>query len=100
MSHETEIIITIFVVLLCVYIIVLGLWSLDIGASAMILNAQLKSNGIDSTIIAGNGWQFNDACQQYHVGMYLVIAGMLLLSLLCIVLCVNQRKKKTLNPDS
>jgi len=83
MKEQTgSMVIEILIVFLCIMTIMIGLWAMDIGAGAMILNAGLKQNGINAEVIAGNGWQFQEACQQYHTGIYIVLAGMMILSIL------------------
>jgi len=53
----------------------LGIWAIDIGITGMANNLQ-----------ATNGWWIRDACQQYHIGLFLVGIGTLCLTMLVISL--------------
>lgn len=80
-SVETTMLIEMFIIFLCIMVVMVGLWAIDIGASAMILNSGMDLNG-GAEIIVGNGWHFREPFQQYHMGIYLTLAGMLLLAAL------------------
>jgi hypothetical protein len=72
---------------IAIFVICLGMWAIDVGVSGMLMEAQM---GVE--IYAGNGWQFRRAVQQYHMGLYLVIAGMFLMIWLCVVVVVDKHK--------
>ena len=85
-SKDTLLIVELIVVLLCFFIIMVGLWAVDIGVSGMIYKAQ---TGVE--LLAGNGYEFRNACQQYHNGLYLVFAGIILLCILCFFIITDKR---------
>jgi len=70
-----------FMVATCIFLIISGLWAVDIGASGMIIESQ-----IGVPITAGNGWTFRSSMQQYHIGLYIIAAGMFMLVVLAFAL--------------
>lgn len=88
-SRQTLLSIEIIVLMLCVFTILLGVWSVDVGASGMVLEAQ---TGVE--VLAGNGFVFRSACQQYHVGLYLLFAGVLLMGGLLAVALVDAHSRR------
>ena len=59
-------------VTMIVIFIMIGLWTIDIGVSGMVLT---ESTGV--MISASNGWWVRSSAQQYHIGLYMVIIGMI-----------------------
>jgi hypothetical protein len=86
-SRSTILVMEFVSILCCLFSILLGLWAIDVSASSMLMEAQL-----DVEIFSGNGWHFRRAVQHYHIGIYLVLAGMAILCILCIVMCVEKSR--------
>lgn len=52
----------------------IGLWTIDIGVSGIATEPFLKEG---HKISATNGWWSRTPAQEYHLGIWLVIAGIL-----------------------
>lgn len=76
--------------------IMLGVWAIDIGVSGIAINAQHPN--LD--IIATNGWWTRQPVQQYHIGLWLVGIGVIIIINICIVFIIymggieNENEKK------
>lgn len=53
----------------------MGLWAVDIGVSGMVINAQHPN----LNVMAINGWFVREPVQQYHIGLWLIGIGMIII---------------------
>jgi len=70
-------------VIIFFFLIMMGVWAIDIGVT-----------GTENDLSITNGWWTRDPCQQYHIGLLLVIIGTLLLVILSMCLIVVSPEKK------
>ncbi|RKX50677.1 MAG: hypothetical protein DRP25_05125 [Thermotoga sp.] len=60
-------------------LVMLGVWTVDVSVSGMLTQAQLEKHGIHAEGVATSGWWERSPLLQYHIGLYLIIAGSLFL---------------------
>lgn len=65
--------IMIIVAVSCIITTLIGLWAIDISASAMIANKSFEEAGLTGGFILTNGFRNTEPSQMYHYGMWLVI---------------------------
>ena len=75
-------------------LVMLGVWTVDVSVSGMLTQAQLEKHGIHAEGVATSGWWQRDLMTQYHIGLYLIIAGSLFLISASIYWLVPKEKKE------
>ena len=75
-------------------LVMLGIWTVDVSVSGMLTQAQLEKHGIHAEGVATSGWWQRDLMTQYHIGLYLIIAGSLFLISASIYWIVPKEKKE------
>jgi len=60
-------------------LVMLGVWTVDVSVSGMLTQVQLEKHGIHAEGVATSGWWERSSLLQYHIGLYLIIAGSLFL---------------------
>jgi hypothetical protein len=73
-KKKTEIVtIMIIVAVSCILTTLIGLWAIDISASAMVANKSFEEAGLTGGFLLTNGFRHTEPAQMYHYGMWLVI---------------------------
>jgi len=74
-------ILPLFIMIFGILLSITGLWCIDIGVSAQNMSSNVT-----------NGWWVRDGVQQYHIGLWSVGIGVVILACSC-VMATTLRKK-------
>ena len=87
-------IITMIALVCLISLFMIGLWAIDLGASSAIISAQTGNE-----IITQSLFSVRDANTQYHLGMFMSILTMLIISTLLIYNLIESNKGVELNDN-
>ncbi len=75
------------VILVCMTILVTGVWAIDISVSAMVASSKTGEQ-----IILTSGWWNRSPILQYHIGLYMVYLSSLIISLIATYEVLRRKK--------